>query len=142
MSKVKIIALVKRKEGMSFDEFDEYWRVHHGSFVVNHPIAQIAMDSYVQLHINKEGTEKMQKVAGPVRGRQDWDGMVEVTFKSLDEFFDWNKEPYFQNVVLKDEDKFIETLQLYVVQEEPQWKDGKTHGYAKIQPENLAKQPQ
>jgi hypothetical protein len=58
---------------------------------MGHPMAYTAMHSYVrkvvcevadesaehssELHRNIEGTKKMQAVAGPIRGAQNWDGM-------------------------------------------------------------------
>ena len=44
---VRTIALFSRKPGMSFAEFDEYWRETHGALAANVP----GIVQYVQRHI-------------------------------------------------------------------------------------------
>jgi uncharacterized protein (TIGR02118 family) len=69
---VHVITLLKRKQGLSFDEFDKYWEEKHGPLALQqHP--QIIR--YVQNH-----------VLSLPSGEQAYDGVAECWWPDLDTF--------------------------------------------------------
>ncbi|MFC1822261.1 EthD family reductase [Thermodesulfobacteriota bacterium] len=66
---IKLLAFLKRKDGITFEEFSNYWKDNHGPLVKKLlPEAK----RYVQNHARK-GSEK---------GEQPFDGVAELWFES------------------------------------------------------------
>jgi uncharacterized protein (TIGR02118 family) len=70
---VKLFAFVKRKEGMSREDFLEYWHHRHGPLIRDTPGLGDRTISYVQ-HPARDGD------------RSGWDGVAVQEFASWDDF--------------------------------------------------------
>jgi uncharacterized protein (TIGR02118 family) len=68
---VKVVAIVKRKSGMSVDAFQEHWRTRHAEVVAKLP----GLRRYVQSHTLPSGYRK---------GEPAWDGIAELWFDDTD----------------------------------------------------------
>ncbi len=105
---VKLIAMIKRKEGMTREEFSRYWEEKHGPLIVK---LFPGMKRYVQNHA----------VRLPGGGEPQFDGMVEVWFDDLQS---WRAVANFSQsdegkVLRDDEEKFIDRSKIvFLVAEE------------------------
>jgi uncharacterized protein (TIGR02118 family) len=105
---VKIITLIKKKEGLSDQEFYSYWEKDHGPL-----IARIfpGVERYIQNHAVKL----------PGGGRAKYDGVVEIWYKDMES---WRRASDFYQgdegkVIIDDEAKFIDRdAMVFVVVEE------------------------
>lgn len=68
---VKVIAIIKRKPGMTVEAFQEHWRTGHADVVKRLP----GLRRYVQSHTIPSGYRKGEPV---------WDGIAELWFDSTD----------------------------------------------------------
>ena len=68
---VKTITFIKRKPGMSVDDFGQYWRKQHAAIVTKLP----GLRRYVQCHTIPSGYRN---------GEPAYDGVAEVWFDSTD----------------------------------------------------------
>jgi uncharacterized protein (TIGR02118 family) len=104
---IKLIAFVRRKEGMSADEFHRYWREEHGPLVARTKSGSYAL-RYEQNHV--------------VRGSDDTDGFDGVTiqwFESVESFYASVREPDYAEIAA-DTEKFLDMSRLeFVLTEEP-----------------------
>lgn len=76
---LKLIVCMKRKTGMSQDEFEAHWRDHHGPLVRRHA-ATLRIKRYAQLHPARERLSDAIRAARGIPGR--YDGMAELWFES------------------------------------------------------------
>ena len=92
---LKRLAFLRRVEGMSHDEFGDYWQYRHGPIAAKtHRIAV----KYVQNLITDTLTD----------GTKPWDGIVQMHFWSVREFVDgFFPEPDSREIIMKDVLKFI-----------------------------------
>ncbi|MEY2472520.1 MAG: hypothetical protein QOK28_1849 [Actinomycetota bacterium] len=104
---IKLICFVRRKPGMSADEFHRYWREVHGPLVARTKSGQHAL-RYEQNHA--------------VRGNDDSDGYDGVTiqwYSSVDDFYASLREDDYAEIAA-DIEKFLDTSRLeFVLTEEP-----------------------
>lgn len=104
---IKLICFVRRKPGMSADEFHRYWREEHGPLVTRTKMGSHVL-RYEQNHV--------------LRLNDDGDGYDGVTiqwFESLDAFYASVSEPDYPEVQA-DMEKFLDTTRLeFVLTEEP-----------------------
>ena len=91
---VKLIAIVRRKPGMTVEAFQEYWRTRHAGIVATLP----GLRRYVQSHTLPSGYRKSQPV---------WDGIAELWFDDTDALRA-NRGSAEQNAVDADEARFLE----------------------------------
>jgi uncharacterized protein (TIGR02118 family) len=68
---VKVVAIVRRKSGMTVEAFQEHWRTRHADVVARLP----GLRRYVQSHTLPSGYGK---------GAPAWDGIAELTFDDTD----------------------------------------------------------
>lgn len=71
---VKVVAIVKRKPGMTVEAFQEHWRTGHATVVSKLP----GLRRYVQSHTLPSGYRKGEPV---------WDGIAELWFDDTDARF-------------------------------------------------------
>ncbi len=81
---VRLIYCLRRKEGMSLQEFQRYWREVHGPLVEKHAQA-LRIRRYVQVHTLDT---PLNEALGRQRGCQvePYDGVAELWWDSLEEF--------------------------------------------------------
>ena len=99
---VKLVVLVKKKEGMSSEEFHRYWKENHGPLALK---TVPELKKYVQNH-----TVKMGKSEPP------YDGMAEIWFENMDAY-----RAYLSfymgdsgKVIRDDEDRFLDKNKMVV----------------------------
>jgi uncharacterized protein (TIGR02118 family) len=90
---IKAITFVKRRPGMSVEDFQAYWRTRHPEVVVRLP----GLRRYVQSHA---------LLAGYRKGELPWDGIAEVWMDDADSFRRLPGTPEY-DAVLADETRFI-----------------------------------
>jgi uncharacterized protein (TIGR02118 family) len=79
---LKLIMCVKRKPGMSREEFDHHWRTQHAPLVLKH--AEIlGIRRYIQTvpYANPEAQQALQKTRGTLN--VDFDGCAELWWDDL-----------------------------------------------------------
>jgi uncharacterized protein (TIGR02118 family) len=97
----KIVALVRRKDGMSYQEFVSYWQDHHAHVVSRLP----GLRRYVQ---------------NPAQDGRAWpyDGMAELWFDDVDAIRDAFRSPQSDDV-RADEPNFVDTIEWFIADEHP-----------------------
>jgi uncharacterized protein (TIGR02118 family) len=110
---VKTITFIKRKPGMSVDDFGQYWRKQHAAIVTRLP----GLRRYVQCHTIPSGYRN---------GEPAYDGVAEVWFDSTDAMRDGAQTAEYR-AVRADEPNFIDLAKIdFVITEERVQKDAPT----------------
>jgi len=112
---IKLVVMIKRKPGMSKEEFDRYWSGPHAEQVLGYADFKRHIRRYVQSHVvTQEGIRLPWEVS-------DYDGQAELWFDSVEEMNAAFNEPRFLAEVHPDDATFIdmEGCKLMVVQEIP-----------------------
>jgi uncharacterized protein (TIGR02118 family) len=98
---VKLFAFVKRKEGMTREEFLDYWRNSHGPLIRDTPALADCTVSYVQ-HAAAE------------QDQSGWDGVAVQEFASWDDFLAMLSGPA-GDAMRDDEANFLDSSSIKVV---------------------------
>ncbi|MDP2919254.1 MAG: EthD domain-containing protein [Dehalococcoidia bacterium] len=105
---VKLIYCLRRLPHLSREEFQRYWREHHGPLVVSVKDVN-KIRRYVQSHTIWDERQEAQRVA---LGRPEpFDGVAELWWDSAEEFTPQNRTPERQQagtLLQTDEMKFID----------------------------------
>jgi uncharacterized protein (TIGR02118 family) len=102
---VKLTCLVRRRPGMSPEEFHTYWREHHAPLVASTTSGSHVV-RYVQHH------RSLDDYSGP--DDAGFDGVTEQWFTSMDEYRAHIAEPDFQTV-WADVESFLDVDRLFFV---------------------------
>ncbi|HLG92206.1 MAG TPA: EthD domain-containing protein [Acidimicrobiales bacterium] len=107
---VKLICFLRRKPGLTAEEFHRYWREHHGPLVASTRSGQHAL-RYEQNHRLAQDYE---------RDPDGFDGVTEQWFASLEDFYASLQEPDYQQIAA-DLERFLDTERLvFILSEEPE----------------------
>jgi uncharacterized protein (TIGR02118 family) len=107
---VKTITFIKRKPGMSVEDFGQYWRTQHAAIVTRLP----GLRHYVQCHTIPSGYRN---------GEPAYDGVAEVWFDSTEAMRATAKTAEYQ-AVRADEPNFIDLSKIdFVITDERIQKD-------------------
>jgi uncharacterized protein (TIGR02118 family) len=106
---IKLVFALRRREGMSREEFQRYWRDEHASLVQRHA-ETLHIRRYVQVHLRE--THLDEAISGP-RGSQPrfHDGVAELWWDSLDDLtaaFTTEAGQAAAAELLEDEKRFID----------------------------------
>ena len=108
---VKLFAMLKRKDGMSHDEFVDHWLNTHGPLIASTPALARHIVRYEQ-HV-RHGPE-------PLSGNEGYDGVTVQWFESMDGFVGFMSEPEYAELIHPDEGRFLDMSGLvYLITEEP-----------------------
>lgn len=100
---IKIIALVRRNEAMTHEEFVDYWQNHHSKLVAALP----GLRRYIQ------------NPAIDFRGRErPYDGCAELWYDDLDAVKAAAQSPESERV-REDEPNFVRTIDFFLATEHP-----------------------
>ena len=105
---IKLVLCVCRRPELSREQFQDYWRNHHGTLFQKFAETYKAR-RYVQSHtINTPLNENVRKSRGM---SQEYDGIAEIWWESEKDFIDAIRSPEGQklrSVFLDDEAKFMD----------------------------------
>jgi uncharacterized protein (TIGR02118 family) len=105
---IKLMVCIKRKKGMSREEFREYWLKHHGPLFQRFAETYKAV-KYVQNHtIDSPLNENMKKSRGYA---EEYDGIGEIWWESEKDFIAAVTSPEGQKLrgmFVEDEARFID----------------------------------
>lgn len=103
---LKTVYMLRRKQGMTIEEFQRYWREVHGPLVCKHgPI--LGLKRYVQVHTRlPEGARR----ADPLRGemQEPYDGVAELWFDPASATGSEQERRAAARELAEDEAKFID----------------------------------
>ncbi len=113
---VKLMACLRRKPGMSEEEFHEYWEETHGSLVMDVTEFSRYFRRYIQSH-----TLQGLSAVFPPQAIPAYDGIAEIWFKSVDELQKAFAEPRYLEIIRPDEEKFLDlpNCVTFIVDETP-----------------------
>ena len=108
---VKLVCFLKRKEGLSLDEFYEHWFGHHAPLIRSTP--ELAR------HVLRY--EQHKRVTEPAWcGTEGYDGITVQWFESVDEFVAFTAEPKYAELIEPDEKAFLDRdAFVWMITEEP-----------------------
>jgi len=99
-AKIKLMALLKRKPGLEAEDFHAHWSGPHADLFRNTPALRDRILAYQQSH---------RPAADYVRDpATEWDGLAEQWYRSLDEFEAGAGGRPFEEIVIPDEERFID----------------------------------
>ena len=105
---IKLVMCLSRREGMTREEFQDYWLNNHGPFFVKNADAMRAK-KYVQSHtLDTPLNEGMRSSRGML---PEYDGVAEVWFESEEDLVEAMSSTEGQNLsaaLLEDEGNFID----------------------------------
>ena len=106
---IKLVFTLRRREDMTREEFQRYWREQHAPLVTRHADA-LHIRRYVQVHACD--TDLDEAIAGP-RGSEPrfYDGVAELWWDSLEELvaaFSSDAGRAAGQELLEDEQRFID----------------------------------
>jgi uncharacterized protein (TIGR02118 family) len=110
---IKLIVMIKRKAGMSKEDFDRYWNGPHAEQVLGCGDFKRHIRRYVQSHVvTQEGIKLPWRVS-------EYDGQAELRFDNMEEMNAAFNEPRFLAEVHPDDATFIDmdACKLMVVEE-------------------------
>ena len=100
---VKALACLRRKPGMSTDEFHRYWKEKHGPLVKSVPEFFGYFRKYVQSHTT------VDRIPGfPPQAAPPYDGIAEIWFDSVEDVGKAFSEPRYLEVIRPDEEQFLD----------------------------------
>jgi uncharacterized protein (TIGR02118 family) len=116
---VKLVFCLRRKPGMSREEFQQYWRDTHAPLVAGHAAA-LGIKRYVQSHTMT--TPVNAALRGSRGGPEEYDGVAELWWDSIDALVAGSSSEAGQAAgaaLLDDERKFIDLASspLFIVDE-------------------------
>lgn len=81
---VKLVFCLRRKPGLSLEEFQRYWRENHAPLVQGHA-ETLRIRRYVQVHsMDSPANQAFRESRG---GPEGYDGVAELWWDSLDDLF-------------------------------------------------------
>lgn len=108
---VKLIVAVRRREGMSPEDFHAHWRTQHAKLVRESSATAKYVKKYVQCHTVPEAYQE---------GEVAYDGTAELWFDSTDDMKAFFSDPDYLADVNPDESRFadMDRTVFFVTQEE------------------------
>jgi uncharacterized protein (TIGR02118 family) len=119
---IRIEFALRRKAGMSREEFQDYWKNEHGPLVAQHS-TRLAIHRYIQTHtLDDPINDGLAEARGGME--EPYDGVAELWWKTNDDLNAFNTEEgrAAATELLEDEKKFIDlpNSPLYFAHEYPQ----------------------
>jgi uncharacterized protein (TIGR02118 family) len=120
---IKCIGLIRRKPGVSQEEFFRHWRDDHGPLAMKIPEFGGHIRKYVQIHKINTPAQNEEERYNQASLPMDYDGAVELWFDTMEDMekaFRALSDPVACKELRTDEDTFIDnknTLSLMVGEE-------------------------
>ena len=118
---VKLVFCLRRRDGLTREQFQAYWRDHHAPLVARHAAA-LGIRKYVQVHtLPEQRNEPLRSTRG---GPPSYDGVAELWYDSFDAIRAAFATPAGQTAaqqLLDDERNFIDLTKspLFFAEEHP-----------------------
>ncbi|KAJ7624329.1 hypothetical protein DFH06DRAFT_1230187 [Mycena polygramma] len=110
--RVRLVLLVKRKPGVSKEEFTRHWTEIHGPLFTGLDIVKKNLLKYEQAHRNDKMSESLQ--AGGLPGAE-WDGMAIFEGESYEKVMEVVNSDEFKNKIIPDADNFMDVPQIQYI---------------------------
>ncbi len=103
---LKTIYVLRRKQGMTLEEFQKYWLENHGPLVRSHA-ATLGLKRYIQVHSRPPRTAP---APDPIRGQmlEPFDGVAELWFDPASATGSDEERRAAQRALAEDEAKFLD----------------------------------
>jgi len=105
--RVRFMGLLYAKEGISFEQFDKYWREEHGPLFASLEIVKKNLLLYEQFHLNQPVTTAFQAGQTPIPP-PPCVGVGICEAESIEKMMEIFASPEYNNIVAPDEEKFLE----------------------------------
>lgn len=106
-----MFALLRRREGLSVEEFRAHWRDVHGPLIRDTPELARHIVRYEQHPRHRPDA---------LSGTEGVDGVAVQWFESIDDFLGFISEPGYQELIAPDERRFLDTDSIeFLITEEP-----------------------
>jgi len=99
---VKMMTAIRRKKGMTPEEFRKYWREKHGPLIQGLPDFTRHIRRYVQMH------PMDLPMPADETGMPPYDGFAEMCFDSFEEMEAAFAEPSYLEHVRPDHERFLD----------------------------------
>src|SRR6185436_11307738 len=107
---IKLIVLLKRKQGMSPADFRQYWREKHGPLALRTKDFMSHFRKYVQCYqLPKEALPGMEHAFSR------YDGLLELWADSVEEMKRAFDSPGYKNVIHPDESNFCDDTDVIIM---------------------------
>ena len=106
---IKLVFTIRRREGMTRDEFQRYWRNEHARLVEEHADV-LRIRRYVQTHARDTDADDALAAARGSEPRY-YDGVAELWWDSVEDLVEASSSENGQaaaNALLEDERRFID----------------------------------
>ena len=106
---IKLVFTIRRREGMTRDEFQRYWRNEHARLVEDHAEV-LRIRRYVQTHARDTDADEALAAARGSEPRH-YDGVAELWWDSVEDLLEASSSEQGQaaaNALLEDERRFID----------------------------------
>ncbi|EKM54102.1 uncharacterized protein PHACADRAFT_96414 [Phanerochaete carnosa HHB-10118-sp] len=103
--RVRAVALMYPKEGVSFEEFDKYWLEEHSKVFTSIAIVKKNLTKYEQFHFNPTVNQALQTQGSPALPHA---GMAIFEAESYEKLMKVFKDSEYVRVVMPDEEKFFD----------------------------------
>lgn len=108
---VKLFALLRRRPGLTHEEFVAHWRDRHGPLIRDTPDLARHLVRYEQHPRHRPDA---------LSGTEGIDGVAVQWFASIDDFVGFISEPAYAELVAPDERRFLDMDRLeFVITDEP-----------------------
>jgi len=97
---------LKRKPGLSKEEFSSYWNGIHGDLFLSLDIVKKNVIKYERAHANDKYIATCQATLG--LPTSDWDGLVVLDGESHEKLFEVFSSEEYSRIVAPDEENFID----------------------------------
>ena len=97
-----VVGFYKRKEGLTHEEFSDYWKNVHGALLRDTPEINRYLRRYVQHHLRPN-------TSGQDVAELAFDGFSEVWYDNEEDRAKLLAEPFFLERIVPDEAAFIDT---------------------------------
>ncbi|BBM97788.1 hypothetical protein MPTK1_1g08330 [Marchantia polymorpha subsp. ruderalis] len=118
---LKLTGFVKRKEGMSFEEFDHHWTNNHGPLLASLPIFKEKLIKYSQIHVRQ--TDMNSSLSKGLPMMMGYDGIMEAYAEKMEDFVALFESEEYKSLVIPDEERFVDRSQfkMFIGYEEIHW---------------------
>ena len=105
---VTLIVCIKRKKGMSREDFTRYWRDNHGPLVRSCASFTRYLTGYSQYHLSAEGDSGGGDAGAEFGIAGTYDGIARLEFRSAEDMERAFSDPGYLANVRPDEPRFID----------------------------------